>query len=498
MMKIPYIEPVRSPADVAKAEALVTGMQQLVQLLNKSRADADNRFTLLSRENRAFLKKQGYPAQLVNNVAFYTEQVRVKRDEGFVDEILQMVGFTSHAFSSDLYASPAIKDTLIESHSGRCAYCETLLNQSSYGDVEHFRPKAAYTTPWSPAMFRPGYFQLAYQPQNLFLSCQLCNEAYKQNRFEVLGSRMPEVPEQQEMPLLVNPYQEDPRDFLRFNPVNGRAYAFDLAAAFYLQTQGWSPAQTAAEIWKDPSRIPAQQDLHGISLTDPAVDAGYARWLAQVRSPILRRGTVTMNTLGLNRPALVRARADHLRQLRAMVWTASSTGADAGAAQSLLAALKSGDPGAARIAPQYLSLSVDAIQTWTVQGKGSTAWIEAYNDILQAFVPPRVLLAPTPHNDALSYLLLESELSLAGQRRLVYISSSDVVYGNPRGQKAVFLAVDWDLELDNTVLVNRDGKTRAKMTLLELVEQLSGSPSAYNLFRRNELWVLGDFEPFRY
>jgi len=161
MMKIPYIEPVRSPADVAKAEALVTGMQQLVQLLNKSRADADNRFTLLSRENRAFLKKQGYPAQLVNNVAFYTEQVRVKRDEGFVDEILQMVGFTSHAFSSDLYASPAIKDTLIESHSGRCAYCETLLNQSSYGDVEHFRPKAAYTTPWSPAMFRPGYFQLA-------------------------------------------------------------------------------------------------------------------------------------------------------------------------------------------------------------------------------------------------------------------------------------------------------------------------------------------------
>lgn len=497
MMQITYQAPDQSADEIKKASAQVAYMQALVAELTKAGNQPDNKYYMLTKQDRDKLVAQGYPKTLVNNVAFFTEQVNVPQGEGFVEQDLLMVGFTSDAFNPDLYASDAIKDALIQSHWGRCAYCETLINQATYGDVEHFRPKAAYTTPWSSVMFRPAYYFLAYDPTNLFYSCQLCNEAYKQNAFPVIGDRAPLVPVSKEMAILINPYVDDPRSYIRFNPMNGYAYAFDLTQSFYMSTQGWSPSQTATEIWKDPTKIPGQKNYQGIPISNSAVDKAYQAWLPTVTNPQLQRGTQTINALYLNRLALVRARMSHLRHMRGMVWATSGTGSDQVAAQQLLTALLSTDPARVAVCPEYLSLTTDALQTWNNQGGATFSWIDTYNLTLAAFVPKPELEAPPPHNDALVYFILESELTIAGRRRIIYISSTDKVYGNPTGGKGIALAIDWDTDLENTVLIQRGSKVTDEMTLAELVQMLDGNPSAYNLFRKNDVWIVGDYPPFK-
>lgn len=494
MMPIPYVAPIQSKADIDKAQTLVRQMSSLLSYLAKS----NGKYSMLSPEDRAALKNHGYPSILVDNLAYFTEQVRVEKNGEFIEQDQQMIGFTSNAFNADLYASDAIKSALIKSHVGRCAYCETLIDQSSFGDVEHFRPKAAYSSTWGAALFRPAYFQLAYEPHNLLYSCTLCNESYKKTSFDVLGPRFPEVAVANEQPVLINPYTEDPRQFIRFNPVNANAYPFDLVLAFYAQTQHWSPEQTESELWKDPRKIPGQHQAHGIGITQPEVEHAFQAWLQTVTDPVLRRGQSTITTLGLNRPTLIRARAAHLRHLRGLVWAAQGSGPDQTAAQNLLQALMANNPAPCALTPQYISLSIDAVQTWNAQGvPGNSPWIDGYNHILHHFVSFEQEANPSPSNDALSYMLLESELGLAGQRRLVYISDTDRIYGNPQGRKAIFLAVDWETEKDNVVLIKRSGSVRQQMTLGELLTESLSNRSIYRIFQKNEVWVVGNFPPFK-
>jgi uncharacterized protein (TIGR02646 family) len=497
MMKIDFLAPQRSASEIHKATVLVTRMNELVATLTEAGQKPENKFTILGVKERAMLRAKGFPAVLVNNMAFFTEQVRVPQGDGFIEKDLLMVGFTSDAFDPELYASDAIRRSLVQSHKGRCAYCETLIDQTAYGDVEHFRPKAAYTTPWSPALFRPAYYALAYTPENLLYSCQLCNEAYKKNNFEVLGPRFPEVTVEQEIPVLINPYLEDPRHHVRFNPVNGQAYPFDLVSAFYSAWKGWGPVQIGNEIWKNPGLIPGQTNYQNLSITQPDVSQAFDAWLKTVQNPLLRRGSGTITVLGLNRKALVRSRVSHLRQLRGLTWAAGSTGSDQVAAQQLLTALGTGDPGNAAIAPQYLSLSMDAVQTWSAQ-TGNIDWVGTYNNILSHFTPEEVNVTPPPSNDALMYLVLESEVKLAGLRRIVYISDADRIYGHPEGNKGVFLAIDWNEDPDHaSVQIRRDGVVREQMGLAEFVARLNAKPrAAYSIFRSNEIWAVGNFEPF--
>jgi uncharacterized protein (TIGR02646 family) len=505
MMKIPFVAPDLDPADVKKAAELVAGMNSLVALLSASAKAPGNRFAILGPEQRADLRGRGYPALLVNNLAYFTEQVRVSRADGsLVEEYLPMTGFTANAFDGELYASDAIRRSLVASHRGRCAYCETLIDQASYGDVEHFRPKAAYTTRWAPTMFRPAYHALAYDPQNLYYSCQLCNQAYKKNDFEVIGQRYPEIPLAQERPLLINPYTEDPRQLIRFNPANARAYAFDVALAFYAATQGWGPPQVGAELWKDPSLIPGQTDHRGIDITNPQVTVAYGAWLATASDPQLRRGTGTIGTLGLNRRALVRSRASHLRQLRGLLWAgAGGSSADNAAAQKLLSVLAANGPGVANVAPQYVSLSIDAANTWLAQGTNPQDWIGTYNAILEALAPVAdTPVAPPAGNDALMFLVLDDEVALAGRRRIVYLSDSDKLYGNSGGHKGVFLSIDWQEELEagpprTGVEIVRDGVIVESMSLPKFVAELNGNPrTAYSRFRNANVWAVGNFKPF--
>jgi hypothetical protein len=111
-------------------------------------------------------------------------------------------------------------------------------------------------------MTRPGYYWLAYEWTNLFLCCQLCNQRYKENLFPLrrVGNRARSHHDLvgDEEPLFVSP-EEDPGRYLRFRQ----------------------------------------------------------EYLYPVRNS--RRGRATIDTLGLNRPALAEQRRKHLDAVRRLL-----------------------------------------------------------------------------------------------------------------------------------------------------------------------------------
>ena len=75
-------------------------------------------------------------------------------------------------------AKPNLK---LESHN-KCAYCEAPTAAVTFGDVEHFRPKS-------------HYWWLAFCYDNYAYACQMCNQAFKGDTFEIRGPKIaPPVP----------------------------------------------------------------------------------------------------------------------------------------------------------------------------------------------------------------------------------------------------------------------------------------------------------------
>lgn len=134
------------------------------------------------------------------------------------------------------------KDQLLIESNQKCAYCETPTSVVSYGDVEHFRPKSIY-------------WWLAYSYENYLPSCTICNQKYKSDNFEIdkiqmkgplvrasytdtklesLSAKMNPDPVNDsegmpladlikgmldEYPLLIDPYIEDPSEYIAYNPI---------------------------------------------------------------------------------------------------------------------------------------------------------------------------------------------------------------------------------------------------------------------------------------
>lgn len=128
-------------------------------------------------------------------------------------------GSASFSIDAKIYGSSAVKARLKRSHSGKCAYCEIYLpKQIAHGHVDHFRPKAySKQTKGSPAV-RPGYYWLAYDWDNLFLSCFFCNSTQKGNQFPLANERSRArhhgMSIAAEQPHLIKPDAEDPANHI--------------------------------------------------------------------------------------------------------------------------------------------------------------------------------------------------------------------------------------------------------------------------------------------
>ena len=123
-------------------------------------------------------------------------------------------------FDSGIYAAKSVKNALVKAQHGKCCFCESRVLHVDYGDVEHFRPKGGFRQRESDPLAKPGYYWLAYDWSNLFLSCALCNQRYKRNLFPLLGpskrARSHHDDIRDEQPLFIHPSDDDPEKHIGF------------------------------------------------------------------------------------------------------------------------------------------------------------------------------------------------------------------------------------------------------------------------------------------
>lgn len=134
-----------------------------------------------------------------------------------------LLGVNPPAIDDDIdkkvYGHEEVKNRLRYDQYNKCAYCECSLN-GDYGDVEHYRPKEGYSIYPNGCLHRPGYYWLAYNWDNLLLSCSVCDRTYKRNHFLLAEEKTRNIAKQDisaEVPLLINPAQEDPEMYLVYH-----------------------------------------------------------------------------------------------------------------------------------------------------------------------------------------------------------------------------------------------------------------------------------------
>ena len=106
-----------------------------------------------------------------------------------------------------LWTEDKVKKFLHESQYGKCCYCERRRDLKGEPDVEHFRPKSKY-------------WWLAYDWNNLLISCKKCNKK-KSAQFPLQDESKRAVDEnanlKAEIPILINPLMENPEDFIKYD-----------------------------------------------------------------------------------------------------------------------------------------------------------------------------------------------------------------------------------------------------------------------------------------
>ena len=131
-------------------------------------------------------------------------------------------GKKKFTIQSGIYGAKKVKAQLIQDQHKKCCFCEADFTANGYGDVEHFRPKAGYTQErGSRKLQKPGYYWLAYTWQNLFFSCQICNQRHKKNYFPLQDPTKRAQNHQahlaNEKPVLLHPQEDNPENHLKFN-----------------------------------------------------------------------------------------------------------------------------------------------------------------------------------------------------------------------------------------------------------------------------------------
>ncbi len=129
-------------------------------------------------------------------------------------------GSADFEFDRDIYGHADVKSALRGAQHDKCGFCESKVSHVSFGDVEHFRPKAAFRARQGVAVDKPGYFWLAYEWTNLLFACEPCNRRHKASLFPLVDERVrartPADDIGRETPLFIDPAAEDPSVHIGF------------------------------------------------------------------------------------------------------------------------------------------------------------------------------------------------------------------------------------------------------------------------------------------
>lgn len=136
-----------------------------------------------------------------------------------IDSTAYANGASKFTFDSGIYGHESVKFALRRAQHDKCAFCDSDMMHTGYGDVEHFRPKGAWQQREGALLRYPGYFWLVYAWDNLFLSCTLCNQRYKRNLFPLRVQKLRACPSKRdvsnEAPLVIAP-SENPEKHITF------------------------------------------------------------------------------------------------------------------------------------------------------------------------------------------------------------------------------------------------------------------------------------------
>lgn len=149
---------------------------------------------------------------------FLSERLLRARKE--VTELYQINTQERFRFNTKLLQE--IKPLLNDVFNNKCAYCESKVGATSYGEIDHFRPKSG-SRGIKGEFSTVHYFWLAYEWQNLYLSCQMCNFKYKRDLFPVADdkNRAPVFATGNELlsenALLIDPCFDQPEEHLLFS-----------------------------------------------------------------------------------------------------------------------------------------------------------------------------------------------------------------------------------------------------------------------------------------
>jgi hypothetical protein len=144
-----------------------------------------------------------------------------RRAEGAINAaIADMEANQTHSFRSEIWRE--LKEWLLQNvFQKKCAYCESVITATSFGDAEHYRPKGKVTVKGRDIEGHPGYYWLAYHWKNLVPACQRCNSDHgKLTQFPVAKRHVrthlegldPDSLDKLEEPLILHPYNDNPDD----------------------------------------------------------------------------------------------------------------------------------------------------------------------------------------------------------------------------------------------------------------------------------------------
>ena len=143
---------------------------------------------------------------------------QTKKDKAVYDNNPDVYRFGREKFplKDTIYRHESVKNVQLNAQHGKCCYCEEI----SCGEIEHYRPKGAVKQSPKSTNQYPGYYWLAYDWDNLLVSCTDCNRN-KSTLFpledEAMRARDHHDNIESEAPLLINPASVDPRNHIQFH-----------------------------------------------------------------------------------------------------------------------------------------------------------------------------------------------------------------------------------------------------------------------------------------
>ncbi len=494
MMPIKY-----SPLQPDSNERLkvATATQQIKDILE--RVAVNSLYQTLTQKDRDFLFDEGYAGTLIDNLVFLTLR-NYDSDGHYSDDIV--VGFNDFAVDPSLYSSCCVKQHFTAMNHCRCAYCETCIPNS--GVVCHIRPPVILKN--NNKIQQSPYGVLAYDYENLVLICSDCYTE-KSGVFPLISEEF-RGDVAKEQPLLLNPFKDSTREFIRFNPITGLAFAFDAVKIFSKDTFHLSASELENELYNNPNFVPSQ--LYGCdksALVTPSRDndKAFSKWVIDKELPSYR-GFETIQCLNLNRSSLLIERRAHINSIACCGQKIDDTELNKNLADAEIIEWFEHQLGCVH---HFQSLTIDFFRfrqrqyditrgAIDIKGNGKNNTIvnskesEGFPIKLDQSKPNEKAFIPEWIQSLLMYMVIESELTVENKRRIVSLRNSDYLYGTDNDQKCVFLPIDWQGDFENVIKV-RDSKHTWETSFSELASSIP--LEVLQIFSAAEVWAEGDYAP---